>query len=212
MAGDASVLGYVSARVAIDNAATAGLSVCDYLEQMWGETGKHQCIARNLMALTGTRLKRVCEIGTGAGLVATHIQTACLPSVYESYEPDSEWAAWLQASLDIVSHHADGRTLNFTAATSVDLTLANGVFVYLPFLSTYGYLEEMCRVTEEHGYIAFDVFSEHCLDDTTVHRWLDSNDHYPAFLSSQYLVEFFRKRAISLVGRFFAPYGVGRSE
>lgn len=210
---NANILGYIGAKQTITAAAAENLSVGDYLEKIWDESGNRYRIANDLLTITGKRISQVCEIGTGAGLLAELIMEYCSPSSYESYEPDQDWADWLSQGLGLLSHPADGVSLNQTASSSIDLALAHGVFVYLPFLSTIGYIEEMVRITIDGGYIAFDIFSENCLDDETIQRWLASDDRYACFLSRGYITEFLKRRSVILVGSFFnRKYGVGRSE
>ena len=91
--------------------------------------------------------------------------------------------------------------------------VAHGVFVYLPFLVTCGYLAEALRVAADGGYIAFDVLTENCLDSETVQRWLASGEYYPCFFGKQYTIDFMARAGCVLVSSFFnRKYGPGRSE
>ena len=86
----------------------------------------------------------------------------CRLNRYESYEPDREWSDWLEREYDIISQPTDEYSLRHTSAGSVDVVHAHGVFVYLPFLTTYRYFREIARVIAPGAYVVFDIIIEDC--------------------------------------------------
>jgi hypothetical protein len=208
-------LGYVSAQETIHAASKNQLSVVDYLEKIWDEQGNSQKIIDTLkeFGVFNRNIENICEIGTGAGLYVEKTIEACQPARYESYEPDRDWAKWLAMKHTITSHDADGKSLSHTQPASIDLVTAHGVFVYLPFLVTYRYFQEIVRVINDTGYIAFDILSEDCLDDETVTSWLKSEQLFPCFLAKDYVVDFFAQRNFLFVGEFFnTKFNIGKSK
>ncbi len=109
-------------------------------------------------------------------------------------------------------HEADGASLKQTAADSVNLLHAHGVFVQLPFLVAYRYWMEMWRVVRNNGWVVFDIYSEDCMDEPTVEKWLASKHNYPYFLGRNYVVSLFEKHGFSLKNAFTNKHGEGRSE
>jgi Methyltransferase domain len=207
--------GYVAAKPTVDAALKSGLSVGDYLETVWHQKGNRQIIIDELnkFGIFNKNIKNICEIGTGAGLYAEKTVELCQPVCYESYEPDKDWAEWLTQKYNITSHDADGKSLSYTSNFSVDLVLAHGVFVYLPFLLTYKYFEEIARVTNDGARVVFDILSEECFDDKTVKSWLSSNRYDPSFICKDYVISFFEQHNFSLIGEFFNhQYGPGKSK
>jgi hypothetical protein len=205
----------VSAREIIDAAAAAGLSVADYLERTWGASGNRHEVARELVDRIGPEspVNRVCEIGSGAGLLTEGIIQHFQPPVYESYEPDPGWSEWLARHFSVTSHPSDGRSLQQTPDACADLVAAHGVFVYLPFLLTYGYLEEAARVTSLGGYVAFDILSEYCLDDSAVRKWLASGEFHPSVFPRDYAIRLLARRGCIFQSSFFdRRCGAARSE
>ena len=208
-------LGYIPAKETIHTASKDKLSVGDYLEKIWNEQGNRQKIIEDLkqFGIFNQTIKNVCEIGTGAGLYVEKIIDLCHPVRYESYETDGDWAKWLTEKYKLISHPTDGKSLSFTPTSSIDLVLSHGVFVYLPFLVTYRYFQEIVRVTNNSGYVVFDILSENCFDEETVQFWLESNQIFPSFLSENYVIDYFTKHDFVFIGEFFNPkYNVGKSQ
>jgi hypothetical protein len=110
-----------------------------------------------------------------------------------------------------VCHPADGYSLKHTLSASVDLVHAHGVFVYLPFLTTFRYFREMARVAAQRGLIVFDILSEDCLSEAAVNEWLRSKQMYPCMLPRQYVLQLFKSWGFSLNGEFVSRLGVGNS-
>lgn len=207
-------LGYISAKDTVAAAAEANMSVCDYVEKLWGQQGCTQRVI-DLMGSAGVfdiKSPNVLEIGAGTGRYLEKVLAKSNPARYESYEIARDWAKWLGSKYPIESHAADGVSLGTTSSNSVDLLHAHGVFVYLPFLDSYRYWKETWRVVRNGGWVVFDVFSEDCVDEQTIENWLKSEDRYPCFLSKRYLVALFKRKGFSLRTSFTNPYGAGNSE
>lgn len=213
MPGTVHVKGYLSAKETIDKAKEKGLSVGDYLENIWNQQGDTQRVIDNMAQLEvfTKSIRAVCEIGTGCGRYLEKIIEICNLEVYESYEPDKGWAEWLACEYNIISRDCDGKSLMHTKPATVDIVHAHGVFVYLNFLTTYRYFLEIVRVVKPNGWCVFDIMTEECFDDKTVNKWLESDHNYPCFLSKAYVMQFFERRGLNLVGDFFNRYGAGKS-
>ena len=207
------VLGYVSATATVKAAQKRGTSVCDYLEWLWNEPGITRAVVENMrkIGVFDTPIATVCEIGTGSGKFLEKTIACCRPKRYESYEPDREWSDWLQREYDIISQPADGYSLRHTSAGSVDLVHAHGVFVYLPFLTTYRYFREIARVAAHRAYVVFDIISEDCMDEATVNEWHCTDHNFPVMLPRQYVINIFKSWGFFLRGEFSSRYDVGRS-
>lgn len=208
-------LGYISAKETVDAASKSGLSVGNYLETIWNQKDNRYIIIHELnkFGVFNKNIKNICEIGTGAGLYAEKTVELCKPISYESYEVDKDWAEWLAKKYNIISHDADGKSLSYTQTSSIDLVLAHGVFVYLPFLLTCRYFQEIVRVTNDECYVVFDILSQECFDDETVKSWLESNRKDPCILCKNYVIDFFVKHKFLLIGEFFNyKYGPGKSK
>lgn len=207
-------LGYLSAKETVSAAESDGLSVCDYVEKLWGQQGDTDGVIEQ-MASCGAFAAinpNIVEIGPGTGRYIEKTLQKCTHAKYEIYETALDWAEWLRSKYPIVSHDADGITLRQTPNRSVDLVHVHGVFVYLPFLVSYRYWMEIWRITKKGGMVVFDIISEDCLDERTVDKWLNSNINYPCFLSKSFVVSLFGKHGFSLVSTFKHVYGEGQSE
>jgi hypothetical protein len=135
-----------------------------------------------------------------------------LPSKYEIYETANDWNEWLRAQYPVIAHDADGCSLNQTQSSGVDLVHAHGVFVYLPFLTSYNYFKEIWRVAGPGSYIVFDIMSERCFDEATTEKWLASPHRYACFLSKAYVVNLFDRNGFVLLGSYTENWGAGISE
>ena len=209
-----SSLGYISASETVSAAEREGLSVCDYVENLWDQQGDTQRVIDQMASCGVFEAKNqiVLEIGAGTGRYLEKVLIKCRPAKYESYETARDWTEWLQSKYPIVSHEADGVSLKQTATDSVDFLHAHGVFVYLPFLVAYRYWIEMWRVVKDRGWVVFDIYSEDCMDEQTVEKWLASEHNYPSFLSKDYIISLFEKHGFSFRDAFTNRHGKGRSE
>lgn len=209
-----AVLGYISAIETVSAAEREGLSVCNYVEKLWGQQGDTQRVIDQMSSCGVFDIKapNVLEIGTGTGRYLEKVLEKCKPALYESYETSEGWAEWLQSSYPIISHKADGVTLNQTATHSVDILHSHGVFVYLPFLVSYRYWKEIWRVVKSGGFVVFDIYSEGCADELAVEQWHLAQHNYPCFISRDYVVSLFAKYGFTLLKTFKNRYGASHSE
>jgi SAM-dependent methyltransferase len=205
--------GYISAKETIEAAAKNNQTVTDYVETMWQERGIAQQVIDSFkeFGALSPSTKRICEIGTGTGMFADTILKSCDISQYESYEIAKDWAEWLSSTYKIVSHPANGESLDCTDSNSIDLVHANGVFVYTPFLLTIKYFLEISRVTKPQGFAVFDILGEECFDEDSLNSWLESQHLYPCIIPKEYVKEFFTKNGFCYVGEFLRKFGIGKS-
>ncbi len=207
-------LGYIPAKETVKNAQKENLSVCDYVEKMWGQKGETQKVIDNLEkfgAFENTN-PAVCEIGAGTGRYMEKVIAKCNPKRYESYETAQDWAEWLENEYPVISQPSDGISLKSTADNSIDFVHSHGVFVYLPFLDSLRYFKEINRVSSKNAVIVFDCITEDCLDDKTLNKWLTSDYNFPRILPEKYILDFFPNNRYKLIGNFFTPYGQGKSK
>lgn len=213
-----SELAYVKSfqpcRRTLQEARKAGLSVGDYIDTKFHVPGATQTTIDQMADcdIFSRKISRVCEIGPGSGRYLEKILRLCAPDSYEIYETDSAWSEWLARTYNVVAHDADGITLRDTPSASVDLVHAHKVFVYLPFIVTCGYFDEMIRITKAGGQIVFDIVSENCMPDATMEKWIASKVYYPCIMPREFVVQFFAGRQCSLRSAFFAPMMPGESE
>jgi SAM-dependent methyltransferase len=203
--------GYISAKETIAAACRANQSVCDYVETLWGTPGRTQQIVDRLESYGAFSGGQIVEIGTGTGRYLEKVLAKRTPDRYQSYEIDPAWAKWLSETYPVESYVASGTTLEHTQDGATDLVHAHGVFVYLPFLSTYRYWVEIWRVTAPGGVVVFDVFSEECMGESEVAKWLASPHAYPVLLPRDYVVALFQSKGFFLLDAFTASYGEGVS-
>lgn len=209
-----TALSYISALETIEAAQNQGLSVCDYLERLWDQVGHTQRVIDRLASYHAFKDgSHILEIGTGTGRYLEKTLEKCKPQSYESYETAEDWNQYLKFRYPSVhSYDADGVSLLSTPDLSIDFLHSHGLFVYLPFLSAWQYFKEMWRVVKIHGIVAFDLYSENCMDEHTVEKWLASNYRYPCFLSTGYLESIFASHGFALIDTFTNPHGEGKSE
>jgi ubiquinone/menaquinone biosynthesis C-methylase UbiE len=206
--------GYIIAKDTIQAAKADRLSVCDYVEKLWNQVGETQKTIDKMKEYGAFKFENptVCEIGAGTGRYMEKVFSECNPSRYESYETASDWAEWLQKEYQIISQQTDGHSLKHTADDSMDLIHAHGVFVYLKFLDNVRYFNEMIRTIKPNGLIIFDCYTEDCMNDETLERWLSSEHNFPSILPNDFIVEYYKKRNFQLLGNFFNAHGQGKSK
>jgi hypothetical protein len=195
-------LGYISAKETISAAEKEGLSVGNYLENLWGLDRGRIINSMKEFGAIGKDIKDICEIGTGSGMFLEKIIEQCDHKSYESYEPKKDWAEWLASKYNIISHNADGNSLVYTTTSSIDLIHSHGVFIYLPFLTSYQYFQEFDRVIRKGGYLVFDIFSEDCFNDEIVISYLQTKHRYPVLLPKNLVIKFFDERQFLFIGDF----------
>ena len=209
-----SVYGYLEAKDVIENAKKANVSVCEYLERQ----SPHETTAREVIVQLQKRgvfektPKSVLEIGAGSGRYLSNLIEAIGNTDYQIYEPASDWSNWLAQTYSVKNQPCDGSSLAATNSESIDFVHANGVFVYINFLTTYQYFQEMIRVARPGSWIVFDVISENCLSDEQVTKWIESSFDFPAFLSRVHIENYFVARGCKLEGSFLSKLAAGSSE
>ena len=210
---DPAIKSFISAKETVAAARSAGLSVGDYLDQNHAEAGTTAASVDAMLRLSALpdSVERVCEIGPGSGRYAEKVIAALHPQVYEAYETASDWWPHLRRLPNLITQPCDGHTLTNTRSASVDLVHAHKVFVYIPFATTAGYLQEMARVVRPEGTVAFDIVTEDCLDEQTVNSWVT---HGSIFLPTprNWAIDFLARRGLSLQGNFFAAMSGTRTE
>jgi phospholipid N-methyltransferase len=173
---------FISATETIRAAQADGLSVCDYVERLWGIEGQTASIIERLCHLGAiSAAANIVEIGPGTGRYMEHVLRRCLPRDYQVYEIDPGWSSWLAKTYPIEACDADGQSLRSTQSGSRDFIHAHGVFVYLPFMVSYRYFQEIARVAAPGAFVAFDIISEKCLDPSTVITGSRTISTFPAF-------------------------------
>lgn len=206
-------LGYIDASKTLAAAHQANLGVGDYVEQLWDKVGEaERVIERVLQYPLPSSTPHIVEIGPGTGRYLSKVLARLQAQQYAIYETDAAWATWLSRTYPVMRQPADGMSLRATPDHSVDFVHAHGVFVYLPFLTTWRYWQEIWRVTRPHGIVAFDIFSENCFGTEDMQRWLASGETYPCFLSTAYVIEVFAQHNFQLVDQFLSPCCEGHSE
>jgi hypothetical protein len=205
---------YIDATATVAEAQREGLSVCDYVEKLWSQQGDTDLVIQKLSncGIFEGPTPAILEIGPGTGRYLERVLQQCEPSRYECYEIATDWARWLSTMYPVVTLDTDGSSLKQTPDDSIDILHAHGVFVCLPFLIAWAYWKEMWRVVRGGGWVAFDLYTEGCMDEDTVEKWLISPHSYPTFFPKTYVVAQFEKHGFTLHHSFYNRHGQGRSE
>ena len=171
---DPAVTPMMPARRTRAQARKAGLSVGDYLEHgVDPGTTERTLDAMFRMGELRDPVDRSCEIGPGAGRYTIRVMEALRPDAYEVYETAPDWRRYLkELRPSLVVRPTDGLTLRATGSSSVGLVHAHKLFGFVPFATSLCYLTEMARVVRPGGVVAFDIISEHCIDDDATQAWL----------------------------------------
>jgi SAM-dependent methyltransferase len=211
---DAAVQSFLPARRTLAAAERAGLSLTDYIDQFSAKPGATAAAVKEMLTLAdlSAPVRRVCEIGPGTGRYAEKVIAALHPEVYEAYETARDWLPHLSKLPGVKLHDADGRSLATTASGSVDLVHAHKIFVYVPLVTTVGYLWEMARVVRPGGALAFDIVTENCLDEPTISTWVFEGATLYSMIPRQWTVDLLGRAGLSLVGSSFVPMSGGRTE
>ncbi|MEU4293089.1 class I SAM-dependent methyltransferase [Kribbella sp. NPDC026596] len=204
---DPAIQPFLPAKETIAAAKRAGLTVGDYLDRYSAEPQVTAAAVQALLQIgaLSNGVERVCEIGPGSGRYAEKIIEALRPSAYEIYETASDWLPYLRRLPHLVECPADGHTLSATPTESVDLVQAHKLFVYIPFVTTVGYLEEMARVVRPGGVVAFDIVTENCLDEQTTKTWVAENAAIYMLTPRAWTIELLERRGLDLLGSHFEP-------
>jgi len=205
---------YQPLKRTLAEARKAGMSVGDYIDARFQLPGATQATVERLATLgvLHRKVEAVCEIGPGSGRYLEKVERLCQPKAHDIYETDSAWRQWLTRTYRVRACHADGVTLRETATGSMDLIHAHKVFVYLPCVVVCSYFSEMIRAARPGGHIVFDCFTEACMSDAGLEKWISRRVYYPCMLPRAFVINFFEKRQSVLCASFLAPMLPGESE
>ena len=204
--------GYIDCLSTVSAAREEGLSICEYVESLWGQKGETDRIIDHMQRIGCFKIiNTVCEIGPGTGRYLQKILDIAKSDKYLIYETAEDWAIWLSKELHVQRREADGKTLHFEPDCSCDLVHAHGVFVYLKFLQSFKYFKEMIRVCRPGGYIVFDFYSEQSFGTNMINRWLKTGDDWPEVISHAKVKAFFKQFGAQFVAEFTAKYSHGYS-
>ena len=213
-----NVANYIPFEETIAAAASAGLSVGDYIDGT--APGKPSATRQTIdeMARLGVfdgPIAWVVEIGAGSGRYVERTINACQPKRYEIYETAAKWAGYVAERYHVIWQPTDGKTLAATPDNSVDLVQAHKVFSTVSFLVSAHYWLEMARVARPGGFAVFDIVTESCMSTEQLEVWVASgidNGSYPAVIPRGLATEFFAKHGFALRGSFTVPMRPGRTE
>jgi ubiquinone/menaquinone biosynthesis C-methylase UbiE len=201
---------YIDAVQTVESARSRGLSVREYVEELWDQQGCTEHVVEKMKGAGSlVSCDRVCEIGPGTGRYLELVLQGVSPAKYDIYETADDWATWLANEYGpvVTAHPADGHSLQRTPNESCGLVHAHGVFVYLSFLNTFEYFAEMIRVCQAGGYIVFDFYSDEDFDIEVINRWMRSVNRYPVVLSRKKVLQYFQDSGFSLIDEFENKHG-----
>ncbi len=206
--------GYISCRDTCEKASAQGLTVCEYVENLWNIRGQTQFVIDRLLrnGVIPPNGSRILEIGPGTGRYLERVLKLCRPESYEIYETALDWSDYLAQQHPVINRRADGCSLSGTESQSIDLIMAHGVFVYLPLIVSYSYFQEMWRVLKPRGAIVFDVISEVCVQENQLIKWLEKREWYPVHLPKGLVERLFIQHQLELLETFIVQYGPATSE
>jgi hypothetical protein len=208
---------FIPFQPTISAAKQSGLSLGDYIDAAYNVSGATQETIDSLkdFGVFNSSTEHVCEIGPGTGRYLEKVIAITNPVHCEIYETAKDWESYLVQKYDVVAQPSDGASLCHTPSNSIDLVMAHKVFPGQPSLVICRYFEEMARVLRLNGKAVFDIVTEDCLDDTTLHRWLDcgiSFQSYPCLFPKRFAVDFFTKSGFSFDGSFIVSMNPGKTE
>ncbi len=207
-------LGYLDPIKTVADARNHNLGVGEYLESLniAGIGRRRDAIISALQQYMPRRLNAVLEIGAGTGMYLEKIIDLFSPGTYEVYETAIGWVTYLKARYSqrtqLCCHNCDGKTLRHTDDASVDAVFAHGVFVYLPLIVTFGYLEEAVRVLAPGGTLIFDCFVGERFGVDIIRQW-QTEPHkwsFPVVIPHSLINEFAERYGLTLVGTFDINY------
>ena len=211
---DPGIKDFLPAKKTIAAARRAGLSVGDFLDRYSAEPNATADAVEAMLRIgaLGNDINRVCEIGPGSGRYAEKVIAALRPTSYEIYETARDWLHYLRRLPHLVEQPTDGHTLAATASASVDLVHAHKLFPYIPFVTTFGYLEEMARVARPGGVVAFDIVTEDCMDDAALKTWIDQNATIYMLTPRAWTLDLLDRHGLTLLGSHFEPLSGAHTE
>jgi SAM-dependent methyltransferase/CDP-glycerol glycerophosphotransferase (TagB/SpsB family) len=212
--------GFIDAPSTVAAARAKGMSVCDYRESLEDDPRKRGRRGRIIRRLADAGIfqgvSAACEIGAGTGMYLEKVIELARPKSYEVYEINPGWVQFLESEYGsrqgtkLVCHPADGATLRFTPANSIDLVQAHGVFVYVPLMQSLRYLKECARVCRPGGHVVFDCYLDTTFSSLTVaEAWLGSPWHFPVIVPKKLLEEFAAANSFTCVDAFSEIHGAG---
>lgn len=202
------IRGYINADEVVPAAAMAGMSVGNYVEQVWDEVGRSSSINSKLCHYLAVNPQKIVEIGAGTGRYVGDFLSRYSPDCVHIFEPDAKWAKYLADVFGDVAicHPADGFSLNGLADSSVDLVAAHGVFVYLPYATVWAYLREIERVLVPGGIAWFDVYAD--VGFESVEAWYADQSLWPVVYPIELIHQMVKTRGLLDVKAAFAvPHG-----
>lgn len=198
---------YRSDREVIRRASARGLSVGDFIEDEWKQSGRSRRTIERMRDAGAIRdgLETVCEIGPGSGRYIQRLLEVASPTRYEIYEIERARARWLGRTYPVTICATTGEQLAATADGSMELVHAHGVFASLKVIACLAYFREIARITRPGGHVVFDVISEDCLGGGDVERWLETPLRYVNFLSKPLVTAFFERHGFRLADAWLQP-------
>lgn len=211
-----SGLGYYSAKDIVRKAKYRNLTICEFLETFErsaeGQKGRRDFIIKSISDFIPRSVvnPKILEIGTGTGIFFEKFVELYQPILYESYETNVGWAAYLRkeysSRVKLVSRIPNGYNLQDTLSASMDILVCHGVFVYLPVVQSFGYLLEMVRVCKDNGLIIFDCFVSDNLSIESILKFTDAKKYFPVFVTKKLVEEFAVQNNLRLIHSFDAGY------
>ncbi len=209
-------LGYFNPARVVSAARQSGVTLCEYLENnnIGGVGRRRDAVIERLLAAGAIQnVDRILEIGPGTGMYLERVVELARPGNIELYETSSGWRNYLGATFgkephNLIVHVPDGKSLAQSCDCSVDVVYTHAVFVYLPLITTIGYLEECVRVLKPGGMLVFDVFldTEFCF--ATIQKWRRESPEYafPVVISRALLCEAVSLLNLQIVCEFKMNY------
>ena len=119
----------------------------------------------------------VCEVGSGTGRHARHIQPLLKSGEMFLFDHSS----WIRSHLknyfsdckNIFVYEADGSSIKLPS-DSVDLCFSNGTFIEFKLGTVLLYAKEFSRILKKNGYAIFDY-----IDVSTENGWQHLNSEFP---------------------------------
>ncbi len=196
---------YIHADETVAAAKARGLSLEEHTETLWNQRGHTRRVVEAMKeAGCFADCVRMCEIGPGTGRYMARCLDLAAPAVCEFYELAGDWASWLETAHAprALRRSTDGFSLRETASTSCQLVMSHGVFVYVPLLTTFDYLQEAARVCSDGGFIVFDCFTEEEVAGEQLARWRASRWRYAVVIPEQTLLDFCSSLGFACISSF----------
>lgn len=212
--GNGAFDNYIPFKATLSEADKAGLSVGDYIETRFDVPGSTQKTIDEMAkyGVFDTEIGRILEIGPGSGRYLDKVKEICSPISYEIYETSQDWRSWLVQKYSVLARSTDGQSLSETPTSSVDLVHTHKMIPGLPVFTVLRYFEEMARVVQDQGKLVFDLLTEDCLNDETIHNWFDSLEWPQSMITKRFAIVFFESRGFVFDGSFIISMLPGVTE